>query len=103
MLGRLLLEGSSSHAIAKNESKGLSWVKESIKLGSIEALEYKTYWDIRFDKHPKMAKILESLETIIQKTKSPRALNTLAEFHQVQDKKEGSKEEAAKYYLMSAD
>lgn len=64
MLGRLLLEGSSS-IVPKNEKKGLSWIKEAIKLGSIDALEYKTYWDIRFDKQPKMKKILESLEQIV--------------------------------------
>jgi TPR repeat protein len=43
------------------------------------------------------------LETVADKTKSTRACNTLAEFYQVQDKKEGSKENAAKYYSMSAE
>ena len=102
MLGRLLLEGSSDK-IKKNDKKGLSWIKEAIKLGSNEALEYKTYYDIRFDKQPKMKKILGSLEEIVGKTKSARALNTLAEFNQVQDKKEGAQQEAAKYYSMSAE
>lgn len=102
MLGRLLLEGSSDK-IKKNEKKGLNWIKDAIKAGSMEALEYKTYYDIRFDKQPNMKKILKNLETIVEKTKSPRALNTLAEFNQVQDKKEGSQQEAAKYYSMSAE
>ena len=56
VLGRLLLEGSSDK-IKKNEKKGLNWVKEAIKSGHTGALEYKAYYDIRFDKQPKLKKI----------------------------------------------
>jgi hypothetical protein len=35
---------------------------------------------------------------VIDKSRSTRACNMLAEFNQVQDKKEGSQSEAAKYY-----
>jgi hypothetical protein len=50
-----------------------------------------------------MPKLFANLETVIDKAKSVRAMNMLAEFNQIQDKKEGSKELAAKYYQMSAD
>ncbi len=102
VLGRLLLEGSSDK-IKKNEKKGINWIKEAIKNNHLEALEYKTYFDIRFDKQPNMKKILKNLETVVEKSKSSRSCNTLAEFYQVQDKKEGSQQEAAKYYSMSAE
>ena len=45
-----------------------------------------------------MKKIIASLENIVDKTKSPRACNTLAEFYYAQDKLERGKEDAAKYY-----
>lgn len=50
-----------------------------------------------------MQKILKNLETVVAKTKSTRSCNTLAEFNQVQDKKEGSQQEAAKFYSQSAE
>ena len=49
VLGRLLCDGTSDK-IAKNESKGLNWIKELVKKNNIAALEYKTYWDIRFSR-----------------------------------------------------
>ena len=49
VLGRLMLEGTSDK-IPKNENKGLNWLKEAAKKGSLPAIEYKTYWDIRFDR-----------------------------------------------------
>lgn len=101
VLGRLLLEGVSDK-IKKNEKKGINWVKEAAKNGHIGAMEYKIYHDIRFDRQPNMKKIFKNLETVIEKSKSTRACNMLAEFNQVQDKVEGSREEAAKYYQMSA-
>ena len=101
-LGRLLIEGTSDK-IAKNEKKGYNWVKEASKNNHLGALEYRTYHEIRFDKQPNMKKLLTNLETVVEKTRSTRAFNMLGEFNQVQDKKEGSKEEAAKYYSKSAD
>lgn len=56
ILGRLLLEGTNDK-IAKNITKGVNWIKEAIKNGNLEALEYKVYYDIRFDKQPKIKKI----------------------------------------------
>ena len=78
-------------------------MKEAAKNGHLGAMEYKIYHDIRYDKQPNMKKLFKNLETVIEKTKSTRACNMLAEFNQVQDKKEGSKEEAAKYYQLSAE
>lgn len=102
VLGRLNLEGVSDK-VKKNEKKGINWIKEAAKNGHIGAIEYKVYHDVRFDKQPNMKKLLENLEKVIQKTKSARACNMLAEFNQIQDKKEGSQAEAAKYYQMSAE
>ncbi|TNV72802.1 hypothetical protein FGO68_gene17252 [Halteria grandinella] len=66
-------------------------------------MEYKAYHDIRYDKQPNMKKLFQNLETVIEKSRSTRACNMLAEFNQVQDKKEGSQSEAAKYYQISAE
>lgn len=80
VLGRLLMEGTNDK-IKKNEKKGINWIKEAINNGHMGALEYKTYYEIRFDKQPKLNKILKNLETIVEKTKSTRACNTLGEFY----------------------
>lgn len=50
-----------------------------------------------------MKKIMANLESLIDKSKGTRVLNCLAEFNQIQDKVEGYKENAAKYYNMSAE
>ena len=81
ILGRLLLEGTSDK-IAKNELKGVNWLKEAIKNGHLDALEYKTFFDIRYDAQPKITKIFKNLEMIIDKTKSMKSCNMLAEFYQ---------------------
>jgi hypothetical protein len=54
------VEGSSDK-IKKNEKKGVNWIKEAINHGHIGALEYKAYYDIRFDKQPKLKKIQGAL------------------------------------------
>lgn len=82
VLGKALMDGNNDK-IKKNEKKGVNWIKEAIKNGHIGALEYKTYHEIRFDKQPKLNKILKNLETIVERTKGTRACNTLAEFYQV--------------------
>lgn len=78
ILGKLMIEGSSDK-VSFNENKGLNWTKEAIKRGSMQALECKTYWDIRFNKEPKLDKITENLEKIANSIGSTRAYNTLAE------------------------
>lgn len=78
VLGKLMIEGTSDK-VPKNENKGLNWLKEAAKKGHIPSLEYKTYWDIRFDKQPKLDKITANLEKIVAANKSTRALNTLGE------------------------
>jgi TPR repeat protein len=80
ILGRLLVEGSSEK-IARNVTKGVNWLKEAVKNGNIDAIEYKVYFDIRFDKQPRIQKILAHLEQVVDKTKSARACNTLGEFN----------------------
>lgn len=115
VLGKLLVEGSSDK-VPYNEVKGLNMIKEAVKSGCMPALEYKTYWDIRFEQRPNLVKIKESLEKIVDSNKSCKALNILAELAHAQAnaalanqdaavKEEGEKlaTEAAKYYQMSAD
>ena len=57
----------------------MNMIKESVKSGCLPALEYKTYWDIRFDPSPKLRLIKENLEKIVDNNKSCKALNILAE------------------------
>ena len=78
VLGKLHVEGSSDK-IPYNEVKGLNMIKESVGSGCIPALEYKTYWDIKYDPSPKLPKIKEALDKIVSTNKSPKALNILAE------------------------
>mgnify|MGYP003343609829 CR=1 FL=1 len=80
VLGKLLIEGINDK-IVKNENKGLNWLKEAIKKGHMPSLEYKTYWDIRFDRSPKIQIIKENLQKIIDNNISARACNTLAELN----------------------
>lgn len=115
VLGKLMIEGSSDK-VPKNENKGLNWLKDAIKMGNIDALEYKTYWDIRFDRTPKLDKIVENLEKVVAANKSARACNTLAELNhasasgataQLTDEHKAAAVEkaklAAKYYMTSSE
>ena len=115
VLGKLMIEGTNEK-VPKNENKGLNWLKDSLKLGNIDALEYKTYWDIRFDRAPKLDKIVENLEKVVQTNKSARACNTLAELNhasasgataQMTPENAAAAVEkaklAARYYMTSAD
>jgi len=61
MLGKNQIEGSFPNLVPRNEKKGLNWIKEAEKHGHLPALEYKTYYDIRFEKHPSIEKIVASL------------------------------------------
>jgi len=115
ILGKLMIEGTSDK-VPKNENKGLNWLKEACKQNHMGAMEYKTYWEIRFDKAPQLIRIRENLEKIIEANKSCRACNTLAELNhasagselaklnaEVADTAAKNREIAAKYYLMSAE
>ena len=64
VLGRLMIEGTSD-IVSKNENKGLNWLKEAVKKGHLPSIEYKTYWDIRFDRQPKLEKIKANLENAV--------------------------------------
>ena len=79
VLGRQLIEGTGK--FPKNVKKGFNWVKEAGKNGHIGALEYRVYYEIRYDKQPNMKKLQENLLTVVEKTKSSRALNMLGEFY----------------------
>ena len=89
-----------------NETKGINWIKTSAKNGHIPSVEYKTYYDIRFDRHPNLKKIMAGLDQVVAEApagKSSRACNTIAEFAHAQSKDEANKGKAAKYYNMSAE
>jgi TPR repeat protein len=107
ILGKLMIEGSFPDRVARNETKGLNFIKTAEKHGHLPALEFKTFYDIRFEKQPSLEKIIRNLETVVEKTKSHRACNTLAEFYHAKfgkdPKEEGNKEAAAKYYAISAE
>ena len=81
VLGRQLIEGTGK--FPKNAKKGFNWVKEAGKNGHIGALEFRVYYEIRYDKQPNMKKLQENLHTVVEKTKSARALNMLGEFYQI--------------------
>lgn len=105
VLGKLLIEGSNPDKVAINETKGGNWIKTAAKNGHVPSIEYKVYYDIRFARHPNLAKIWEALETVIERApgKNSRACNTIAEFAHAQSKEEANKEKAARYYAMSAE
>ena len=102
ILGRLLIEGTNIKNVPANETKGINWIKTSAKNGHIPSVEYKTYYDIRFDRHPNLKKIMQGLETVVAEApagKSSRACNTIAEFaHAQSSKDETNKAKAAKFY-----
>ena len=51
-LGKLMIEGTNPDAVARNDRKGINWVKEAADNDHFLALEFKTYYDIRFEKYP---------------------------------------------------
>ena len=102
-LGRLQIEGTFPETVPRNEKKGINWIKTAVKNGNLPATEFKVYYDIRFARAPDLKKIEQTLHFIAEKGNSTRAYNTLAEFAHAQNKKEGYKEEAAKFYNKSAE
>jgi len=115
VLGKLLIDGTSDK-VPKKENKGLNWLKEAVKNKHMGALEYQTYWNIRFSKTPQLQKIKDNLEAIINANKSTRACNTLAELNHASAGSDlaksnpeaavvaaQNKDNAAKFYMMSAE
>ena len=102
-LGKNQIEGSFPDRIPRNEKKGLQWIKQAVEHDHLPALEYKTYYDIRFEKHPSIDKIVKGLEKCVDKSKSCRAACTLAEFCAAQPDIEGNKAKACKYYMIAAE
>ena len=97
-----MVEGNYPERVPHISEKGYNWVKTAAANGNIDAVEFKTYYDIRFSQNPNLKKILKGLEQVVkQKTDSSRACNTLAEFAHAQGKTEDNKVKAAKYYKMS--
>ena len=106
VLGRLCVEGTAGpDRVPVNETKGINWIKTAAKNGHIPSVEYKTYYDIRFDRQPNLKKIMQGLETVVAEAPSrcSRACNTIAEFAHAQSRDEANKEKAARYYNMSAE
>ena len=53
ILGTMMCEGSHPN-VSHNENKGMNYLKEAAKAGHFGASEYKTYWDIRFNRNPNL-------------------------------------------------
>ena len=104
VLGRLLIEGTNPD-VPKNDTKGLNWIKTAAKNGHVPSLEYKTYHDIRFARHPNLTKIMQGLDDVVERApgKNSRACNTIAEFAHAQSGEPQNKEKAARFYNMSAE
>ena len=90
VLGRLLIEGTNPDKVGMNDTKGINWIKTAAKNGHVPSLEYKTYYDIRFARHPNVTKIMQGLESVVELApgKNSRACNTIAEFAHAQAKEE---------------
>ena len=83
VLGRLCIEGTTNpDKVPTNDTKGINWIKTAAKNGHVASIEYQTYYNIRFDRHPNLKKIMQGLETVVAQapTKCSRACNTIAEF-----------------------
>ena len=66
VLGRLCVEGTSGpDRVPPNETKGMNWIKTAAKNGHVASIEYQTYYNIRFDRHPNLKKIMQGLETVV--------------------------------------
>ena len=107
VLGRLCVEGTSGpDRVPPNETKGMNWIKTAAKNGHVASIEYQTYYNIRFDRHPNLKKIMQGLETVVAQApgKCSRACNTIAEFaHAQSGKDETQKDKAASFYNQSAE
>lgn len=107
ILGRLCVEGTTSpDKVPVNETKGMNWIKTAAKNGHVASIEYLTYYNIRFERHPNLKKIMQGLETVVAQApnKCSRACNTIAEFAHAQSQNDDSnKEKAATHYKLSAD
>ena len=103
ILGRLLIEGTNAPKVAVNDTKGINWIKTAAKNGHVLSTEYKTYYDIRFDRHPNLKKIWQGLDLVVQGAPNncSRAYNTQAEFAHAQSKDEENKGKAARLYKLS--
>lgn len=99
MLGKCQIEGSFPDRIPRNEKKGLNWIKQAVDNNHVPAIEYKAYFDIRFDTNPQLNDIVKALEQSVAETKSAKAACTLAEVAHGQK----DKDKAAKLYAVAAD
>lgn len=103
MLGKNMIEGSFPDRVPRNQFKGAQWVDDAARRGSFAALEYKTYFDIRFGR-PNLEQVMSSLEKCATDYKSARACCTLAEVcHGNAKGNEGDKVKAALWYKQASD
>ena len=58
VLGRLYIEGTSPAKVPMDSIKGAVWIKTAAKNDHLDSIEYKTYYDIRFDRAPNLRKIM---------------------------------------------
>lgn len=60
-LGKLQIEGSFPERVPRNEGKGIRWIKDAVARDHLPAIEYKAYYDIRFERNPVLEDILAAL------------------------------------------
>jgi len=102
-MGRKLIEGCWLTNCPVNEKKGLTWLKENAKNGHLKSEEYLTYYDMKFNPHFNMKKIIATLEKAAPLPHSPQAATTLGELYYMQAKKKPELlETSLKYYEMAA-
>ena len=66
ILGKLMVEGNYPERVPHISEKGYNWVKTAAANGNIDAVEFKTYYDIRFSQNPNLKKILKGLEQVVK-------------------------------------
>jgi hypothetical protein len=103
VLGVKSLEGTDPEKVAKNDKKGLTWLREAAGDDHTDSQEYLAYYDIRFEDVPNIRRIMGYLESVIEKKDSTRALTTLAEFYINQKKEKKSVERGFELYKKSAE
>lgn len=59
-----MIEGTSPTKVPVNDAMGANYIKTAAKNDHLHSIEYKTYYDIRFDRAPNLKKIMEGLEKV---------------------------------------
>ena len=103
ILGILAHEGSHPDIVAKNEKKGLNWLKEAAEKGQLDAQEFMAFYDIKHTSNPNLKKIMKNLENACAGNASAKAFSTLAELYLNSQKSDSNVQKAFELYKKAAD